>query len=156
METDIFQSCGHCWVFQICLHIECSTFTTSAFRIWNSSPEIPSPPPALFVMMLSKAHLTSHSRMSGSWSMISPSWLSGSSLSLNELKYWEMVIIIIGDIYLIHSWYNLVGSVYVKWFCYWHLILKIANMTKFLHSHILMTFLIIWLFLYIIDYFYIY
>ena len=28
--------------------------------------EFPSPPLALFVMMLSKAHLTSHSRMSGS------------------------------------------------------------------------------------------
>ena len=25
MKTDLFQSCGHCWVFQICLHIECST-----------------------------------------------------------------------------------------------------------------------------------
>ena len=33
MKTDIFQSCGHCWVFQICWHIECSTFTTSSFRI---------------------------------------------------------------------------------------------------------------------------
>ena len=29
-------------------------------------------------MMLSKAHLTSHSRMSGSRSVITPSWLSGS------------------------------------------------------------------------------
>ena len=28
--------------------------------------------------MLSKAHLTSHSRMSGSWWVITPSWLSGS------------------------------------------------------------------------------
>ena len=37
-----------------------------------------SPPLALFVGMLSKAHLTSHSRMSGSRSMITPSWLSGS------------------------------------------------------------------------------
>ena len=64
--TDLFQSCGHCWVFQICWHIECSTFTASSFRIWNSSTGIPSPPPALFVVMLSKAHLTSHSRMSGS------------------------------------------------------------------------------------------
>ena len=27
MKTDLFQSCGHCWVFQICCHIECSTFT---------------------------------------------------------------------------------------------------------------------------------
>ena len=23
MKTDLFQSCGHCWVFQICWHIEC-------------------------------------------------------------------------------------------------------------------------------------
>ena len=66
MKTDLFQSCGHCWVFQICWHIECSTFIASSFRIWNSSTGIPSPPLALFVVMLSKAHLTSHSRMSGS------------------------------------------------------------------------------------------
>ena len=77
MKTDLFQSCGHCWVFPICWHIECSTFTTSSFRIWNSSMEIPSPPLALFVVMLSKAHLTSHSRMSGSRWVITPSWLSG-------------------------------------------------------------------------------
>ena len=44
MKTDLFQSCGHCWVFQICWHIECSTFTASSFRIWNSSTWIPSPP----------------------------------------------------------------------------------------------------------------
>ena len=25
MKTDLFQSCGHCWVFQICWHSECST-----------------------------------------------------------------------------------------------------------------------------------
>ena len=62
IKTDLFQSCGHCWVFQICGHIECSTFTASSFRIWNSSTGIPSPPLALFVVMLSKAHLTSHSR----------------------------------------------------------------------------------------------
>ena len=38
----------------------------SSFRIWHSSTGIPSPPLALFIVMLSKAHLTSHSRMSGS------------------------------------------------------------------------------------------
>ena len=67
MKTDLFQSCGHCWVFQICWHIEWSTFTfrVSSFRIWNSSSGIPSPLLALFVVMLSKVHLTSHSRMSG-------------------------------------------------------------------------------------------
>ena len=78
MKTDLFQSCGHCWVFQICWHIECSTFTASPFRIWNSSTGIPSPPLALFVVMLPKAHLTSHSRMSDSRWVITPSWLSGS------------------------------------------------------------------------------
>ena len=78
MKTDLFQSCGHCWVFQICWHIECSTFTASSFRIWNSSTGIPSPLLALFIVMLSKAHLTSHSRMSGSRWAITPSWLSGS------------------------------------------------------------------------------
>ena len=33
MKTDLFQSCGHCWVFQICWHIECSIFMASSFRI---------------------------------------------------------------------------------------------------------------------------
>ena len=40
MKTDISQSSGHCWVFQICWHIECSMFTASSFRIWNSSTGI--------------------------------------------------------------------------------------------------------------------
>ena len=53
MKTDLFQSCGHCWIFQNCWHIECSTFTVSSFRIWNSSTGIPSCPLALFVLMLS-------------------------------------------------------------------------------------------------------
>ena len=78
MKTDLLQSCGHCWVLQICWHIECSTFTASSFRIWNGCTGIPSPPLALFIVMLSKAHLTSHSRMSGSSWVITPSWLSGS------------------------------------------------------------------------------
>ena len=30
VKTDHFQSCGHCWVFQICWRIEYSTFTASA------------------------------------------------------------------------------------------------------------------------------
>ena len=44
IKTDLFSSCGHCWVFQTCWHIECGTFTASSFRIWNSSAGIPSPP----------------------------------------------------------------------------------------------------------------
>ena len=74
-ENWFFQSCDHCWFFQICWHIECSTFTASSFRIWNSSTGIPSPALALFVVMLSKAHLPSYSRMSGSRSVITPSCL---------------------------------------------------------------------------------
>ena len=57
--------------------MECNTFTASSFRIWNSSTGIPSPPLALFVLMLLKAHLTSHSRMSGFMWVITPFWLSG-------------------------------------------------------------------------------
>ena len=37
------RSCSHCWVFQFCWHIKCSTFTASSFRIWNGSAGIPSP-----------------------------------------------------------------------------------------------------------------
>ena len=66
-----------CWVFQICWHTECSPFTASFFRIWNSSTGMPSPPLALFVVMLPKAHLTSYSRISGSRSVNTPPWLSG-------------------------------------------------------------------------------
>ena len=84
MKTDLFQCCGHCWVFQICWHIECSTFKASSFKIWNSSTGIPSPPLALFVVMLPKGHLTSHSRMSSSRWVIIPSWLS---VSLRPFLY---------------------------------------------------------------------
>ena len=78
IKTDLFQSCGHCWVFQICWHIECSNIKASSFRIWNISAGIPSPPLALLVVMCPKAHLTSYSSMSGSRWVITPSWLSGS------------------------------------------------------------------------------
>ena len=78
MKTDHLQSYGHCWVFQICWHMECSTLTASSFRIWNSLAKIPSPPLALFVVMLPKARLTLHSMMSGSRRVVSSPWLSGS------------------------------------------------------------------------------
>ena len=72
MKTDLFPSYGHCWVFQIYWHIECSILTVSSFRIWNSSAGVPSPPLGLFVVMHPKAHLTSHSRRSGSRLVITP------------------------------------------------------------------------------------
>ena len=92
MKTDLFQSCGHCWVFQICWHIECSSFRASSFRVWNSSTGIPSPPLALFIVMLPKAHLTSHSRMSGS------RWVK----TFTSLRY---LTVLWGDIFLVFiSW----------------------------------------------------
>ena len=77
-ESWPFQSCGHCWVFQICWHIECNTLTASSFRIWISSTGILSHPLPLFVVILPKVHLTSHSRISGSRWVTTLSWLSGS------------------------------------------------------------------------------
>ena len=52
MKTDLFQSCGHCWVFHICWRIECSPFTASSFRIWISSGGIPRLPLALLAVVL--------------------------------------------------------------------------------------------------------
>ena len=55
-------------------------FHRPSFSIWNTSNGIPSLPLALFIVMLPKAHLTPHSRMSSSrwvW-VITPLWLSGS------------------------------------------------------------------------------
>ena len=82
-ENWLFQSYGHCWVFQICWHIECSTFTAWSFRIGNNSSGIQSHPLALFQVMLLKAHLTLHSKMFGSRWVITPLWLPGSWRSLS-------------------------------------------------------------------------
>ena len=62
MKTDLFHSCGHCWVCQVSWHIECSTFIASSFRIGNSLTGIPSPPLALLKVIFPKAHFTSHSK----------------------------------------------------------------------------------------------
>ena len=42
-------------------------FHSITFRIWNSSTGLSSPPLALFVVMLPKAHLTSHSKIRKLW-----------------------------------------------------------------------------------------
>ena len=74
MKTDIFHSCGYCWVFQICWHIECSTFTASSFRIWNSSTGIPSPPLAL--LGLHYLGTVSHRRYELFWLTTRGQWLT--------------------------------------------------------------------------------
>ena len=53
-------------------------FHSILFRIWNKWSGIPSPPLAVFIVMLPKARLTSHYRMSGSVWVITLLWLSGS------------------------------------------------------------------------------
>ena len=75
MKTDLLQSYGHCYVFQICWHIESSTSTVSSFRIWNISAEIPL---AFFSVILPKVPFSSHSRMFGSRRVTTPLWLSRS------------------------------------------------------------------------------
>ena len=40
MRIDFFQSCGHCWVFQICWHNECKTLMASSFRDLSNSAGI--------------------------------------------------------------------------------------------------------------------
>ena len=62
-------------------------FHSIIFQDLNSSTGIPSPPLALFIVMLSNAHLTSHSRMSGSRLVITSSWLSGSWRSFLYSSY---------------------------------------------------------------------
>ena len=73
-ENWLLQSFGHCWVFQICYHIECSTLAASFLGC--EIAQLNSITSTNFVC--SNAYLTTHSRMSGSRWMITPSWLSGS------------------------------------------------------------------------------
>ena len=89
------------WFFSLVPTPEFSKFArilsaASSFKVWNSSTGIPAPPLSLFIVMLPKAHLTSHSRMSGSRWVIIPLWLSGSWRSLyvhytSILSWWEPV-----------------------------------------------------------------
>ena len=65
MRIDLFQSCGHCWFFQICRYNECKSLMASSFGDLNSSAGISSHPLSL-TTVLSKAPLTSHSRIFGS------------------------------------------------------------------------------------------
>ena len=93
----------HWWVFPICWHTECSTFTASSFRIWNRSPGVPSPPLAL----LPNVHLTLHSRISGSRLVITPSSLSGLWI------FFCMVLLCVFLPYLlstINMWSTVLGS----------------------------------------------
>ena len=94
-KLTFFQSNGHCWVFQICWHTGCSPFTASSFRIWNRSFGIPSPPLALFIVML--PHLTSHSKMPCSRWVITELWLSGSWRSFLDSSVYSCHLFLISS-----------------------------------------------------------
>ena len=85
MKTDHFQSCGHCWVFQICWHIECSTLTASSLRIWNSSAGISSLPLALFVVMFPKVYHVQFSSVQslGHVQLFATPWIAARQASLS-------------------------------------------------------------------------
>ena len=68
IKTDLFQPYSHCWVFQICWHIKCRTFTASSVSIWNNSAGIPSPPLALFVVMPTWLHTPGFLALGDLWS----------------------------------------------------------------------------------------
>ena len=42
MQTDLFQSCGHCWVFQICWHIESFCFSLLLYKTKKIDLSLPS------------------------------------------------------------------------------------------------------------------
>ena len=86
----------------------------SSFRMWNSSTGIPSPLLALFVLMLPKVHLTSHSKMSGSGWVITPSSLSGSWRSfLCSSSVYSCHLFLISSACYIHT----VSILYCAHFC---------------------------------------
>ena len=87
MKTDLFQSCGHYWVFQICWHVECNTLTASSFRIWNSSAGIPSPPLVLFVVIESVTReLNKKSRVPKEKRRVRSPWVEEGGLRLSRGK----------------------------------------------------------------------
>ena len=97
------------------------------FRIRNSSAGIPSPPQFLFIVMLPKAHLTSHSRMSGSRWVTTPLWLSGSlrAFLYSSFVYschllWGFFCFIFKNLFIYFNW-RLITLQYCSGFAiHWH------------------------------------
>ena len=88
MKTDLFQFCGHCWVFQICWHIECNSFTASSFRIWSSSTGIPSVPLASKVEDKVWSILR-YSQIGCSWQFCMWAFLSSYEITNSWLQSWN-------------------------------------------------------------------
>ena len=129
-ETDLFQSCGHCWVVQMCWHIEWSTSTALYFRIWNSSAEIPSPPLAIHTRTHTHTHAHTHTHTHTHWWLTldeyskfgSPfSWGTEIRRTVNKLVCWYLKLIhkllsSSSDQYMISSSFRialLYGQIYI-------------------------------------------
>ena len=97
-KTDLFQSCSRC-CFPNLLTYWVQPFQSIIFQDLKNSTQTPSPPLALFLVMLPKAHLTSHSQMSGSMWVITPLWLSGP---------WRYLLCTVLCIFASSSWYLLI------------------------------------------------
>ena len=79
-------------------------FHSIIFWIWNSSMGIPSPPLALFIVMLPKAHLTLHSSMAGSRSHHCD-YLDFSLVGLKNTHPWSALFILNCGLYVIITSY---------------------------------------------------
>ena len=97
MKTDLFQSYAEFSKLAGILKAALSQHQLSGFEIAQLQVHLL----ALFVVMLSKAYLTSHSRMSGSRWVITPLWLSGlwRSFSYSSSVYsWHCFLIFFASV----------------------------------------------------------
>ena len=129
MRIDLFQSCDHCGIFQICWHIECNTLIASFFRVLNSSTGIPSQPLALLTAVLLQAYLTFHSRMSRSRCL---------NIYHTYPIHQDLFCAVLTCILFISSWsLQLLLSLYYfcplmcLYFCYWFLTSSFCGQRRF-------------------------
>ena len=104
MKTDLFQPCGHCWVFQMCWHIECSTLTPSSFRILNNSDGILLPPPALFGVQSIPGPFSfvPCQILIGSWKISPPATFPTIRHKVKFLCFWHGSFMYTGNYTIIH------------------------------------------------------
>ena len=95
MKTDLFQSCGHCWVFQICWHTGCITLTASSFRFLNGSAEILPPALVLFIVMLVKVPFDFTVQISCSRWVTTPLWSLRPFLYSSSVYFCHLLLLLL-------------------------------------------------------------
>ena len=78
MKIDLFQFCGHFWVFQICWHMNAKSWWHPPLGIWVVLLEFHHIHLALLTAVLLRDHLPLHSRMSGFGWLTTPQQVSSS------------------------------------------------------------------------------